>query len=562
MFSVFVRARIIMTDTKLKNVQHVDPVTRELTMNALATIADTMMVVIVRTARSNNVKLALDFSTAFCDANGQLVAQGASIPIHLGAVMPALEGILSRHARDVSPGDVFICNDPYRGGSHLPDIMLCKPIFATEELLGYLTVVAHHVDIGGRVAGGNASDNTDIFQEGLRIPPLKLISRGSRDESLMSLIEANVRVPQTVRGDLEAQLAAIRLGEKELQRLADERGVNALKASIEDILDYTEALTRKEFESLPDGTARFVDYVDDDGITDDPIAIQVAVHKSGGSVTVDFEGTSPQCRSSINCTMATTKSSVYAAIRALVGSHVPSNAGYFRCIEVRAPEGSYLNAAFPGAVASRAVAGIRARQAVLGALARLMPGQIPACWGGGDVAVTMSGHGNDGQPFILVDFHNVSGTGAGEGRDGVDGGQHPLMNTANNPVEIIEAENPILIDEYQFLPNTGGRGEYRGALGIVRQYRILADSATVQIRTDRRKYPPYGLEGGEPGSPCLVFLNPDREMELLPSKCLLELKRNDVIRVEMAGSGGYGDAELRSGEAIIRDALDGKVTEW
>lgn len=538
----------------------VDPVTRELINRALTTVADNMVVAVMRTARSHVVKQSLDFSTAICDADGQLVAQGLSLPVHLGAIMPALEGVLRYYRDDVRPGDVFINNDPYEGGSHLPDIFLFKPVFSDGVLLGYLAVIVHQTDIGGRVAGGNACDSTEVFQEGLRIPPLKLFSEGRPDPSLFRLIRQNVRVPDKVLGDLRAQLAALHVGEKELLELARQYGVEELKSYMAELIRYTEALTRAELAALPPGEAEFVDYIDDDGITSEPIRIQVRLRLGGGEVKVDFSVTSPQARGAINPNFAFTCSCVYAAVRCLLDPELPNNAGYFRPIKVHAPPGSFVNPVHPAPVAARALGGFRVIQTVLGALAQLVFDRIPACWGGGEFGISFGGYYPDRRPFVYLEFHNVSGPGGGPDADAPDGGSVSVVNVANTPVELIEADQPVLIEEYGFLPDTGGPGRYRGALGVVRQYRLLAEEATVQVRSDRRRFCPYGLWGGKPGSPSRVYLLRDGSREFLPAKCLLQLRAGEGIRVELAGAGGYGDPFERDPEAVLRDVTDGKVS--
>ena len=537
-----------------------DPITQELVKNALATVADNMVVTVVRTARSQVVKQSMDFSTAICDAQGQMVTQGLSLPVHLGAIMPALEGVLKVYGNDVQPGDIFINNDPYEGASHLPDIFLFKPVFADDVLLGYLTVIAHHTDIGGRVAGGNACDNTEIYQEGLRIPPLKLFDRGEPNHTLFRLIRQNVRVPDKVMGDLWAQIAAVYGADREMLKLAQEHGVEDLRGYMDELIEYTERITRAEIAALPQGEAEFTDYIDDDGIDPDPIRIHVKLTVKGDEVYADFTGTSSQCKGSINPNFAFTQSGVYAAVRCLLSPELPNNAGYFRPIKVYAPEGTYVNPVHPAPVAARGLGGFRVMQTVFGALAQLNPDRIPACWGSGELGISIAGYDRDRKPFVFLEFHNVTGTGGGPDQDGVDGGPIPVLNLANTPIELMEAEQPFLVEEYGFVPDTGGPGKYRGSLGVTRQYRILADEATVQVRSDRRRFLPYGLDGGKPGTPCTIHLNPDTENRLLPTKWLLELKKGDVVKAELAGGGGYGDSFERDPEAVAQDVREEKLT--
>ncbi|MGH8060322.1 MAG: hydantoinase B/oxoprolinase family protein, partial [Candidatus Entotheonellia bacterium] len=295
-----------------------DPITFELVKNALASIADEMAVTIVRTARSFVMKEAMDFSTAICNAEGQMVAQGLCLPLHMGSIPAAMEALLARYSGQFSPGDIYTLNDPYEGGSHLPDIFVIKPIFFDDRLAGFSCCIGHQTDIGGRVAGGNACDSTEIFQEGLRIPPVKLYDRGTPNDTLFRLLEKNVRVPATVLGDVMAEVAACRIGEREFLKLIQRYGMEALREQMQDLLDYTEELTRAELRSLPDGVFAFTDYIDDDGITPDPITIHVQLIKRGDTLTADFTGTSPQCKGAINAPLSWTKSCLYACIRSIL----------------------------------------------------------------------------------------------------------------------------------------------------------------------------------------------------------------------------------------------------
>lgn len=381
-----------------------------------------------------------------------------------------------------------------------------------------------------------------------------------QNQTLFRLIQQNVRVPDKVLGDLWAQLAAVYAADRELLKLAQEHGVEELQGYMQELIEYTERLTRAEIASLPQGEAEFTDYIDDDGIDPGPIRIHVRLKVAGDEVHADFTGTSPQSKGSINPNFAFTQSCVYAAVRCLLSPEFPNNAGHFRPIKVHAPKGSFVNPVHPAPVAARGLGGLRVMQAVFGALAQLNPDRVPACWGGGELGISIAGHYEDHKPFVFLEFHNVTGTGGGPDGDGVDGGPVPVLNLANTPIELMEAEQPFLVEEYSLLPDTGRAGRYRGSLGVARQYRILADRATVQVRSDRRRYQPYGLAGGGPGAPCNIYLNPGSDVELMPSKWLRELKRGDVVKAELAGGGAYGDSLERDPEAVARDALQGKVS--
>lgn len=538
----------------------ITPVRRELFRNALTTVADNMIVTVVRTSRSEVVKSSLDFSSAICDAKGQTIAQGLALPAHLGSMMPALQGCLDRLGMDLRPGDIMASNDPYAGASHLNDIYMFKPIFsASGERVAFLCLVVHHTDMGGRVPGGNATDSTEIFQEGLRIPPSKIFEAGRANETLLGIIETNVRVPDKVMGDLRAQLASLHLAEREMTKLLLEYDAASFNILAADLIDYTEKLTRAAFADLPDGVAEFEDWIDGDGVGNTPVRIHARLTVAGDRIKVDFAGTSPQSTGAINPNFWFTASCSYAAIRSVIDQSVPNNAGFYRAISVTAPEGSFVNPRFPAPVGARGLAGYRIRHAVSGALAQLMPERMPACPGGSEFGVVFAGR-HDDRPFLFLEFHNTTGIGGYPDRDGDDAGPWCLTNVANVPVEVIEAEHPICVEEYAFLPDTGGPGRHRGALGIVRQYRLLADQATVQLRSDRQLHAPWGLAGGRPGAVSRSLLNPAEGGEALPSKFVVTMRKDDVFRAEMPGSGGHGAPFERDPAAVAKDARLGKIT--
>lgn len=539
----------------------IDPIKRELIKNALVSIADNIMLAVVRTARSTVVKNNMDFSASICDARGQMVAQGLAVPAHLGATMPALRGCLDYFDDDIAEGDVLASNDPYAGGSHLNDIFMFKPVFFKGRRVAFLGLILHHTDMGGRVPGGNAADSNEIYQEGLRIPPSKIIDGGQPNTTLWRIIEHNVRVPERNAGDLKAQIAALNLGEKELLRLLAEHDIDEFCTYMSELIDYTERLTRAGIQALPDGEYEFTDWNDDDGIGSGPVKIHVKLTVKGDTLIADFTGTSPQTGGALHTNYWFTASCTYAALRSVFDPHMPNNAGFYRPITVIALEGSWVNPVFPAALGARGQGGHRVRQVVLGALAKMLPHKMPACVGGSEFAIVIAGYHKGRKPFLHLDFHNNTGLGGGPDRDGQDAGPYCLGNMANTPIELIEAESPILMEEYGFLPDTGGPGKYRGGLGIVRSYRILADQATVQLRSDRERFSPWGLLGGKPGAPARSFLNfgTDKEQQL-PSKFIRIMKKDDVFRGEMAASGGYGDPLERDPNAVAEDVRQEKMT--
>jgi len=531
----------------------------ELLKNALESIADDMALTVIRTARSALVKEDLDFSAALCDEKGELIAQALCQPRHMATIPNALEAVFNRFKGQMFPGDIFSLNDPYEGGSHLPDIYLLKPVYYNSDLLGFACTVAHLTDIGGRVAGGNASDSTEIYQEGLRLPPIKLYDRGEPVEAIFRIVEKNVRVPNKVLGDIKAQVSACRTGAKGLVSLAEKYGVDQFRAYKDELLDYTEEFTRKEIKKLPDGEYEFTDHIDDDGIQPDPIAIHVKITKRDDSITVDFTGTSPTAKGAINPTLAYTKSASYACIRSVLNLDIPSNSGFFRPINFITQKGSFVDPLPPSPCAARGLAGMRIAETVFGALAKMLPQKVFACGVGLDTGVTIAGYLPDRTPFVFLEFLYVS-WGGGPSRDGMDGVTLPHGNYSNAPVEIVEAEEPLMIEQYGFAPNSGGPGKYRGGLAIVRRYRLLNDEGVLQVRSDRRKFLPYGLQGGKPGTPSSNILNPEGEHLLLPTKFLKNIKKGDVFLHQTAGAGGWGNPLERDPQRVLKDILDEKMT--
>jgi len=536
-----------------------DPITFEVVKNALASVADEMAMTIIRTGHSQVVRDNLDFSTAICDSRGRVVGQGCGIPFHLGAIPDAMSAVIERLGDELAPGDIVILNDPADGGMHLPDVFVLQPIFIGDELVGFATCVAHYPDIGGRAAGGNAVDSTDVFQEGLQIPILKLYDRHVPNATLLALLRKNVRVPDLVLGDLRAQLAACHVGTRGFLELVDRYGRDRLLDNAEALLDYTEHLVRAELSNIPVGSYSFEDHLDDDGFGSGPITIHVTLSFDGGEVTADFTGTSPQVKSALNCTLSATKSVVYTALKCMMPPTVPSNEGMYRPITVIAPLGTIANAAHPAARAARGITAFRMLDTVFGALHAALPGRVPAAGEGGATMIAMGGSEFAGGEFVFVDFSS-GGWGGRESSDGVDGTSPILANLANVPIEEIELRQPVRVLRYGFVPDTGGAGRTRGCLSVVREFRLLADSAILQIRSDRRRFPPYGLEGGRAGSPSANLLNPGPDEQLLPTTVTTAIVRGDVLCHVTAGGGGYGPPLERSVSAVERDIADGKLS--
>lgn len=539
---------------------NVDPITFAVIKSGLDSIADDMAYTVVRIARSEIVKDVMDFSAAICAADGQMVAQAKTIAQHLGAIPQAMEAVLAKYGDDLHDGDVVIMNDPYHGGMHLPDIFMFVPLFYEHRRRAFAVVICHHTDVGGRVPGSNASDSTEIYQEGLRLPPLKLYQRGKLNETLETLIKINVRVPDRVWGDLSAQYAAAQVGKRGLDRLFQRYGADEVEAYMQELLDYAERLTRAEIRQWPKGTYRFTDHIDNDGFSDKPIPISVAITvREDGTLLVDYTGSSPQVKGALNSTLSFTHSLTYLSVRCVLGRDVPNNVGVFRCLEIKVPEASVLNPVMPGPCAARALTGYRVFDTMLGALAQIVPDRVPAAGEGGNSVICISGLRPNRKPFIIVDM--ICGAWGGRpDKDGLEAVTNASQNLSNMPVEVMEAEHPVRVEEYAFVPDSCGAGHWRGGIGLRRSYRILAPEALLQMRTDRVAFRPYGLAGGEPGGPSRNSIKIDGEVRPLPGKVTMTVPQGAVIVHDQAGGGGFGDPFTRDPELVLEDVKDGKIT--
>ena len=540
--------------------EEIDPITFEVIHNSLDSLVDEMALTVMRTAHSGVVKDAMDYSTAFCDRSGQVIAQGLTITLHLGSFPDAVGSVITKYSGAIEPGDMFILNDPYgSGGIHLPDIYIIKPVFVDDEVQGFAAAVAHHTDVGGIVPGSNSTDSTEIYQEGIRIPTLKLYDKGVPSETLFALIEKNVRLPDKVLGDMRAEIAAVNIGEREFKALASRYGAETVHQYMDALLDYTEQLAREEILSLPDGTYEFTDYVDADNIEEGPVVIHVKLTIKGDRVLADLEGSSPQVKAGINSPLTFTKSAVYGAVRLVMDPNIPNSAGYQRLIDVRAPEASVVAGVLPAACGARGITGFRVMDAVTGALGQAVPERVPADGDGGNSILSIGGYKADGEPFAYVDL--ICGVRGGRPTgDGPEGVPHPGANISNTPVEIAEVELPIRIEEYGMLQDTGGPGKFRGALSQSRRVRCLADDATLQLRSDKRLFPPWGLHGGKPGDPSWNILNPGEDEVVLPTLAVAPMKRDDVLLHMMAGGGGWGDPLERDPELVRADVWSERLS--
>ncbi len=538
-----------------------DPVRLELVKNAIGSVVDEMVLTVVRIAYSSIMKDTMDLSSAFCDARGRMIAQGLSLPLHLGSIPDAMDAVRAEYGDTLAEGDIVVFNDPYQGGMHLPDIFMVKPVFVGERRIGYAVVVAHHNDMGGRVPGSSAADSTEIFQEGLQIPVLKLYDRGVPNETLISMIRRNVRIPDVIMGDIDAQIAACRIADRGMNELAARFGVDQLEQYFDELLDYSEREARRTIRAIPDGEYRFCDYLDDDGVDfGRPVKVCAHVLVRGEDLTMDLSETSPQVRGAINSTLSFAKSAVYFAIRAIMDSDAPNNAGFMRPIRVIAPEGSLLNPRRPGAVAARGVSGFRLIDAIFGALAQAVIERPRAAGEGGTTSYSIGGYDDDGR-FILFREAIMGAWGGGLEREGIDGVANPAANISNAPVEMVENQAPIRVERYELDADSGGAGRWRGGMAVTRQLRFLGARATLQLRSDRRNFPPYGLAGGKPGRGSMNLLDEgDGQWSELPTKFTRAISKGHAFCHTSAGGGGYGEPYLRDAEKVLADVRNGKVS--
>ena len=538
-----------------------DPIEAELFRNALAAIGDEMVLTIYRTAYSGVLKNIMDYSAAVCDARGRLVAQGLSLPGHLCSIPVALKATLARFGGDIAEGDVLVLNDPYEGGMHLPDIFIFKPIFADGAVLAYAATICHHTDVGGRVPGSNASDSTEIFAEGLRIPALKLYERGQPNATLFRIIEQNVRLPGRVFGDLRSQLAACEIAARGIADLVARHGAAEVARLMDEALDYSERLTRRCLAELRDGEASFTDWIDDDQIDAGiPIRLVCTVRKQGEHMAFDWTGSAAQVKGAINNTWSYTAAASFTAAKSVLSANMPNNDGVFRAIDVIAPPGTITNALPPAACAARGLTGFRCADAAFGALAMLYPDRVFAASDGGNTGITVGGYDAARRPFIYVDFMSAA-WGARPWADGLEGNTTMFANMASFSIEVIEAENPLEVLANEYVPDTGGAGRFRGGAALRRTWRMLADEGLLQVRADRQTHRPYGLQGGGPGASGRSVMDPGTASERqLHAKITMTFRAGEVFRHDLPGGGGWGDALTRDLAAVAKDLRDGLVT--
>jgi N-methylhydantoinase B len=526
-----------------------DPVTLEILRNQLESVATEMGHVLIRGAYSPNIKERRDCSTALFDAEGRMVAQAEHIPVHLGAMPDAVAAV---RERDPVPGDVFVVNDPFAGGTHLPDVTLVSPVAPHGETVGFAVSRAHHADVGGSAPGSMPPSAREIYEEGLRLPPVRLVDAGEPNAAVRDLLLANVRTPDERAADLRAQRAANARAEERVGELLDEHG-RTLRDAFDAVIDYSRKRVRRELDDLPDGTYRATDALEGDGVTDDPIPVAATVTVDGASIDVDFAGTADQVAGNLNAPFSVAKSAVYFVVRAVTDPEIPPNHGCYEPVSVSAPAGSLLDPRPPAAVVGGNVeTSQRVTDVVLAALAEAVPDAVPAAGQG-----TMNNLIVGDRAGEFTYYETIGGGfGARPSKDGMDGVQVGMTNTLNTPVEALEAAYPLRVERYELRPSSGGDGRHRGGLGIERAVTVETD-ATVSLLTERRRTAPPGLAGGEDGAVGENLI----DGEPVAAKTSVDVPAGTTVSVRTPGGGGHGDPAERDPDARERDRRDGKVED-
>lgn len=543
-----------------------DPITLEIISNGLRSITDETFIALTKSSYSTNIKERRDHSTAICDIEGRLIVQAEnSLPIHLASMCGLMGNLLAKYKLEkIEDGDLFVANDPHvAGGTHLPDINLAMPVFTEGKLTAFVCNIAHHADVGGMAPGSMAGGMSEIYQEGLRIPVVKLFRRGELQEDLFELLLLNVRIPEERRGDYYAQIASCRLGRRRLLEAYETYSVNTINAAFQDIVSRTEQRMREAVASIPDGTYTFEDMMDDDGLGTVDIPIKVRIDVAGDRVKFDFNGTSPQVAGNINVTLNATQAAAAYCLKALLDPEIPNNQGVLNVCEIECPSGSLLNCTPPAPVAARANTSQRIIDVIIGALADALPDAVVGAANGANTTAVFSGV----DPVTGKDYLYLETLGGGFGgrndRDGKDGVQVHITNTSNLPVEVIEMEYPLRVLSYGLVEDSGGAGTYRGGMGLRREITPVGHDCIFNGAGERFRHAPWGVFGGaDGGRGRFLHTHPnasEEQLEIKPSGIVL--KEGAKILVETPGSGGYGAPDQRSEADIETDRRSGKFSD-
>ena len=539
-----------------------DPITVEVVRHKLEGIANEMESTLLRSSFSPIVKEGLDASASLFTTQGETLAQACAVPIHLATLIPIVRKFLEEFPLDtMHEGDIYIMNDPYLGGTHLPDIALMVPVFFNGRPIALSAAMTHHQDVGGMTPGSIPTNATEIFQEGIRIPPLKLRAAGVMNDTLVKMLRLNVRIPDTFMGDINAQIAACTIGARRLNDVAKVYGHNHLTTIFQDLFDRSEKMTTEVVRAIPEGTYRYVDYLDNDGIElDKRIRIEVAVTVKDGRIHCDFEGSSKQLKGPFNCVPSGSAAAAYFAIRALTDPSIPTNAGCFRPVSLNLPKGSIVNPLEPAPVGSRTATIKRITGCILGAFKDVLPDRVPADSGGELLTLAFGGQRTDGTSFVVGELI-AGGSGASHRSDGVDVVETDASNCMNLPVEALEMEAPLRVHRLALRADSGGNGRFRGGLGLIKEFEVLETDTVFTHRGERHYCPAAGSHGGEAGAPARsVIHRANGEEQEVPSKQVTVLHPGDRVIVETAGGGGYGRVRERDPALISADIANGKVT--
>lgn len=541
-----------------------DAITLEVIKNRFFAITEEMGAALIRTAYSTNIKDRRDCSCALFDVNGETIAQAEHIPIHSGVLPWGVKGALKKIDRDtLKPGDAIMHNDPFIGGTHLPDVIIFSPIFYQKKLIAFVGNLAHHVDVGGMVPGSLTPDATEIFQEGICFPPVKIKKEGVIDPEIFGMFRSNIRTKYESSGDLMAQIAANNVGEKRFQELCDEMGSDLVLEGIHELAEYCDRRMTAELDKIPQGTFAFEDSLEGDGVTTkEPLTIKVAITTGEHRIKIDFTGTCKQVTGPLNCVRPMVLACVYYVVRAMTDPTIPPNSGTFRRFDVVTPEGSLLNALYPAATGSgNSITCQRIVDVLIGALAKAIPDKACAAACGSMNGIQLGGYDEKTHSY----FANGETVGGGYGgmcdQDGTSGVNTHMTNTRNTPVEVLENIMPIKVIGYGLLPNSEGPGYHRGGFGIQRILEFQTDKVDCFIASDRVQTPPWGLSGGKSARGArFTVVRADGSIEHLPSKSHVRFFKNDRLYIETSGGGGWGDPKKRKKEWIEKDIEEGLIS--
>ena len=539
----------------------IDLTTMEVIKGALIYAAEEMGIALKKSAYSPNIKERMDHSCAIFNQRRELIAQAEHIPVHLGSMALAVKLGVEEYTGTLEPDDILLLNDPYISGTHLPDLTLIAPIFHNNTIIGYAANKAHHTDIGGKAPGSLAADSTELYQEGLIIPPIKFVKRGVVDPEISRLIRSNVRTPEIQMGDLRAQIAANNTGKRRMLELVEQYGVDVVHGAMDAIMDYSERRMREEISLMPDGEYSAVDYIESILPDDGDVDIRVKVTKKDDTLVFDYTGTHTQVDRPVNAPLGVTIAGIYFVLISITDPTIPVNDGCFRPITLKIPKGCLMNPNRPAPVAGGNVeTSQRNADVILKAFSQIVPEKVPAAGQGTMNNITIGGLKDDGEPWTFYETIG-GGSGARPDRDGVDGIHVNMTNTMNTPIETLEAYLPLRFKAYRLRPDSGGPGKYRGGCGIERVWTLTSAKATLSIMAERNKNKPWGLAGGHGGAVGeYILVRSDGSETKLPSKCTISILRGDTLIIRTPGGGGYGDPKNRSPEALKEDVLNGLIS--